>query len=332
MDDRIRIEHQQEVDCFEVKRPLLGMEHRFREAGQDVFVKLPAYSGEIVKDAEAKYARASWAVDHPDDPNTTFYAVFRCTVGTRRPLSDPASDLPQLRANPPSELRRALQKPTADLLSQAFERWIKTLFWVSQERPLCSVHGNETVYGGQRIIGEPSEERLGSLGVTAVLTRRAHITMEHWTTAAAILAEDEPLPLWFNYLYEAFEQLHAAHLTRAVIAAAIASETVLRAYFWQVSGEPTNVTARRIIDNVAVQQLLTRWPELTGATKADLEKEGKKEVHKLFDYRNDAMHRGISLEHAGAEVTQLLIRTQAFVIDADRRLCDIARKGCRVTR
>ena len=321
---RIRVSDKLKLSCLQVRQELLGAEHFFTVDGVAAFLQLPSFAGIRPSGTDSPlYYPVEWRGEEAGDPDTTWYAVHECSVGFR--VDWPVDDVGLLRRPSSEPKRSALQTQAHGLVPRLFPVWLRTLFWIAQE---YRVYQDEDVpsggvVGGYQLHLDTSDERLNALGYAIVLDRGVKLSRQVWAAMQDAFDSGESPPIWFNYLFDARKNLGAGNATAAVISAAVACETAIRGLFWKTVSGVTHPTAERIIDNVSVQQLLTRWEELTGSTKQEMDRAGKKLVHKLFDRRNSAMHHGKVMDDL-AEVRALLDAAASFILDADKRICKLA--------
>lgn len=323
MHKTLRVSQVQKLSGLQVRQELLGAEHRFVVGDTPAYLRLPDFAGVRPGGQEVAYQAVEWFGGEPGAPGTTWYEVLNCHSGLL--VAWGAEDLAILRKPKSEPKRHGLQSLANSLMPTIWAAWARTLFWVSQEYQIYSAPEVPVggVRGGYGLHVDDDGERLNSLGYVIMLDKGGKVTPDIWNAMQAIFDEGKTPPLWFNYLFDSYRNLAAGNATGAVISAAVACETAIRGLFWKTVPGVTHPTAARIIDNVSVQQLLTRWGELTGSSKQEMDKVGKKKVHTLFDRRNAAMHYGTVMDDA-VEVHSLVSSARDFIIDTDKRICALS--------
>lgn len=329
MIETVKVSQSQDLHGLQVQRQLFESEHRFLLRDTQAYLRLPPVSHMREAGIESQnYYPVEWQGEKSKDNPSVWYAVDKCEVGLAVEWAN--ADLDLLRSPQSEPQRSKLLKTSISAIPEILATWLRTLFWVSQQHDVYSAAdapaGDNR--GGYSVHVEGTGERLNSLGYVFVVGGGVKITDGIWNNMQAAFDSGEHPPLWFNYLFDAKRNFAKDNATGAVISAAIACETAIRKLFWSTVAGVSHPTAIRIVDNVSVQQLLTKWGELTGLSKQELDKIAKSKVHKLFDRRNEAMHYGAVMEDR-AEVRDLLNAAQKFILDTDRRICDLSNTICR---
>ncbi len=323
MQKTVKVSQNRQLSGLQIRQDLFGAEHRFEVDGTPVYLQLPSLASAESHENSDAYRPVEWVGDQPGDPSSTWYEVSNCEDGLFVKWND--EDIELLRKPRSEPKRSSLQNVAHSVIPAIWPTWARTLFWVSQQYQVYSDAEIPTggTRGGYGLRVVEDEERLNSLGYIIVFDRGEKLTIETWKAMQDAFDRRQTPPLWFNYLFDGYRNMAGGNATGAIISAAIACETAIRGFFWKINPDITHPTAARIIDNVSVQQLLTRWGELTGSSKPEMDKTGKSNIHLLFDRRNSVMHHGANINDL-AEVRALLNSAKTFIIDTDRRMSELS--------
>jgi len=306
------------VTGLAVRYPLLGSTHSFVVNETAVSVRLP----------KPEYRRScsfyrGIATEANDSPNS-WWAIDQVEVLCELPkISYPGEDgapfdlrivekLPRL-----EEMR--LQVP--DLLSLALNNWLRTMRWILRSSaPQSNEDGSKVdrFVGDFKVFRNSDDAIFYQTGGIVKFSKLACLDFDDWEKIDKALQEPDGPPLWIDLLSTAEVRLKEGSLGEAIIGAAMACETVIRAVFWTHVPNVTNSTAFNAIDNVSVQSLLAKWGDLTGLGKAQVNAMKKSEMHDLFDLRNAVVHKGKQESLDSVKVKKVLSATRTFVEEAER--------------
>lgn len=304
------------IDSFQVQEVLLGATHYIPVGSGTISLILPTkgmrrYGQDCVSEEESQLGVKG----------SEWYGVHE--IELRYELPD------KIEVHPTNDEQNRLRyrmdyhalRELDDLLREAFDRWKKTFRAVTGSSIIASRDNKfeeiSSRQGALRIRHKTDDATLYAAGGIIMLVGSAKITLDHWQEVQARLSQESDIPLWIEFLDEAERRFWAGDVNGAVLSAATACETVIRAVFWTHITAPLTPVVRREIDKVAVQGLLSRWHDIADMTKQEAEAAGKKSVHKLFDLRNDVIHQGYKQGSNRDTVALTLRGVRTFIENAD---------------
>lgn len=325
MTDFLTASRDESVDGFMVPYGLLGSKLTFPYRNGQVSVALPiAPNGKLDSWPSCAFSEG-FAADGDHNPETAWYDIYRLKFSWTFPapaflgaLEDAEWNSPEFAARP--EVEQHLQDSIANLDDAV-------AFWKAVARCVIDsgmIGRSEVKFGeqvgfrcGAKIVRVRDGRVFRNHGGVTSSHERLKLTADHWRELEKCLCADFQLPLWCEYIYEAERRLAANDVNGAVISAAIACESVVRAVLWSNSPVVPNDTVRRLFDTVSVQAVLNQWESLTGMTKSELKSSGKSEVHSLLNLRNDLLHKAVSMTQRKAEIGILIRSIKKFIRTTD---------------
>lgn len=311
------------IDSLHVQRATLGRAHRFRVAGGEVELRLPPVEAAGMHDAD----RRQWLSDHPDDDDHTWFEPTHLEL--RLELDDPVEfagtedDFNGVEVVRSKSAAKAFDLVQASF-AEALDRWKRTLRWIGLAPEICFDEvrtSNDATRGrGFKVYRADDGMLFRSHGGSLTVPGGGMITVDAWEQAGRALAANQPPPLWINYLMTAWRLYRVGDLRAAAVNAAISCETALRSLLSATLPPISSPVATRILDNVSVQQLLTRVDELAEWTRAECRTNQQSAVHELFDLRNAIMHSGLDDLGKLATLRTLLPKITKFALAVDERL------------
>lgn len=304
---------------------LLGRSQEFPYSGHAARIALP--SAEFAEgSAEPTGANANvvsfrngWAND--PRPEVSYYQLEYVNVEIDVPkrVKIPKELLrhPAVRKSPEADKAAPhLEKLTNDcddLLAGALRHWMKVARWATDQHAIGVTDWE--VDGAPDLKMARLYEKQSGFGIWAstVVTqfkRAAEIDEKKWDHIGRVLVAGHTPPIWFEYLVEASHRLADQDYSGSVLSSAIACETMARAAFSHLAGNPPNAAAGDLIDRIAAQAIIGRWEKLTGIKAAGA-------VHKLFETRNGLVHSGRTGSVDKSKATTSFEAARKFVENGD---------------
>jgi hypothetical protein len=187
-----------------------------------------------------------------------------------------------------------LADENSKIARRAFDLWIRTLRWKADDSRigLPELHGPETEWTTYLRDKKTLKEVWGATTVIRI-PGRVVITTDTWNKASASLSSGQPVPIYWDLLYDAIGQLERGDLQRTIVDAAVATETYMRTKVHE--GLPTDLDAslkdyidRAPVRRVADKFFLERLNEQQSKTYRTI----KKDLISLFEDRNTILHSG----------------------------------------
>lgn len=319
-------EREEAIDGFQVPFGLLGSTMEFPFLDGMVVVALPV----VKADPDDFYAACRFseglAADGDFHPETSWYKVFRLKFAYRFPEPDLVAkqdesvwNSAELSAEP--EISEFVFSSTRKL-DAAVSRWKA----IARYETNSGIIGRADVGFSAQMMFKPgvrisrvSDGRIfrsfGGIFSSDIVTK---LSADHWRSIQTQLCSESCPPLWFEYIFEAERRLDVDDVNGAVLSAAIACESAVRAVLWTKSPPIQNEAARRLFDTVSIQAILGRWSELTGLTRSEMKASGKSAVHMLLDLRNDLLHNAVSMADRKEEVRTLVTSIKTFIRETDK--------------
>lgn len=305
------------VDALMVQRDTFGSSHAFNLAAGTVTITLPDgprpnCSSETLTNDRTNLDHSWFSVDE---------VYLRCELFEEVNFTGTEDEFNSLAVHRSDSGQKACEAVAA-MLDDGFDLWKRTLRWVGLA-PSIGMDEFETNHSatrgrGYKIFRCDDHLLFRNHGGTVTSHGAGKICREAWQSAGKVLSINEAPPVWFDFLHEAIQMEAIGNLRVAVINSAIAAETVLRSVFRATLPTISSITANRILDQAAAQSLLSRWEEMTGTSKVDANKQGRKAVHELFDLRNVLMHEGLRDRHQLKKISILIPKTTKFILAADQ--------------
>lgn len=307
-----------DVDNMVVQRMLFGRKHVFASDVGEIEVRLPA--------ATAAYSFREGLTDFPDDPEHTWFGFYPLEL--RIELAEPIEfDDGDDQFNTNSVFTKQLDSVYAGIeaaFDQGFDTWRRTIRWTAFAPELDmsedQTQSSHTVGKGFKIIRKQDGAVFRNHGGRYTSYGGGKVGVDAWEAAASALASGIQPPPWIDYIFDAIRKNVLGQKRTAIVSSAIACETLIRAVLTSILPVTQNEAAEWAIDNVSVQGLLARWDKLVGYTKAECVKNGKKDVHALFDLRNRVMHSGITDKAQLGQISRLLPGVLRFILSGDADL------------
>ena len=311
------------LDGLYVQRATLGRRHRFRVANGEVELGLPPAEAAETLDAERRLS----LVHDPDNAEHTWfeptYLSIRLDLDESVTFAGSEGDFNGMQVLRSKSAGRTFDQVQASL-AEALDRWKRTLRWVGLAPEICfsEIRTSSDVTRGRgfKVFRASDDTLFRGHGGSLTMPGGGMITTAAWEQVGVALAADESPPLWIDYLMTAWRLYRVGDLRAAAVNAAISCETALRALFASTLPTIASPVAVRILDNVSVQQLLTRVNELAQWTKQECKAHQQSAVHGLFDLRNAIMHSGLNEPGTLGTVAVLLPKVTKFVLAVDNSL------------
>lgn len=304
-----------EIGGLFVERPTFGKAHRFETKLGRIEIALPSSS--------SAYSFREGPVAEPEALRDNWFEPGH--VEMRLELAEPVHfEGTEGQFNSPTVYGTPLLRTLDPVLHGAFDNWRRILRWagLAPMIDLDEIEYQSSPYSGLgfKIIRAEDDKIFYGHGGTVSAAEGGKVTVEAWNIAGQLLADNATSPAWFDYLFEAVRKNSLGDYHAAVIASALACEALVRATLDAALPPIENPAAQYVISNAGIQALLQRWPDLSGQTKAEATANGKSEVHKLFDLRNELMHARLSDLGRLREIGATLPAITTFILAGDALL------------
>ena len=306
------------ISGMAIQARLFGAYHTVRSPSGRITIRLPnsTDSGQL-RDYSSR-------VGSPNDPDTTWYSVDAVTV--RLDFTSPVkfigtdNDFNTSHAKFDASTTRAMSK-LIESVNIGLTQWKRTLRWLALS-PELALNDIETrrdnMRGrGYRVLRAADDKLVTGHGGTMWASRKARITQDVWLLSQEAFEANISPPLWIDFLLDAHRAAMVGDLRACVVAAAIATETVIREGFRRSYPSLPESRARKILDSVPLHQLMQRMDETMGWSDGTASAAGFAAVKAVVKLRNDLLHQGS--DHP-ASVVDHLPGVSRFVLQADETL------------
>lgn len=301
-----------QVEGLQVYGSVLGLKHSFEHNERSVEISIPSAKlfseGQVIGSGD-KVSFSSGFAQNPT-PETCTYYVSEIDISMRvsEEVSLPIEMLQTSLKRPElagTDLASSLEQLSLDYerrLSEILGHWERVVRWISGGNsvglPSMQVgRGTSTRLKRMALVQHSDQHRFWIPTQTMAIYRGAAIDFEQWDAIERTLRSGDGQPIWFRYMDVAKQHIRSWRYEDALVACAIAAETLAREVFWLASGADSTSAARDILDGVNVRAIISRWQKLTGIPKSTAR---LSEINKLFDLRNAIMHVG----GTGAKLTR----------------------------
>lgn len=169
--------------------------------------------------------------------------------------------------------------------------------------------GVETTGWRTEIREKDTPNRLWAGGHSITVYVGKPVTAEVWNEVSAALNAGESPPIFYDLLYDAMAHLERGDLQRMVVDAAVVTETYMKIIVQEGLPDGLNDQLKKYINEANVRRLIDRlFPECLDTQQEKTYMNLKPDLHKLFDDRNDIMHKG-EKEGLTAEHCQRLVNS-----------------------
>jgi hypothetical protein len=319
-------ERHENIDGFMVPYGILGSTLTFPYFDGHVTVSLPLASSDKSNSRPSCAFSEGLAGDGDRHPETSWYDISELKFSYRFPAPPFLDGLEAVEWNTPEFA--VIPEVEAQLRNSIVKLDDASSYWKAMARYVTDsgmVGRSEVKFGkpvdfrqGAKIFRASDSRVFRNHGGVSFSRVRFKLTKTHWKELEARLRVGFQLPLWFEYIYEAERRFAAHDVNGAVLSAAIASESIVRAVLWSKSPAVADETVRRLFDRVSVQAILSRWTALTGIPKSDARMAGKSDVHTLLDLRNDLLHNAISMTERNEQIGALIKSVKKFIRASDQ--------------
>lgn len=306
------------INGLMIQKGTFGKRHLIKLGEGILTISLPSEPG-----AHSTYHGYVAAPDHPEH---SWYSVEQVDLRFDQTPSirfDGHDEDFNTRAVTQSDEARDAEKIIERSLDEGFDFWKRVLRWVAFAPGIgfdeFETRYSATVGRGYKIYRASDNLLFHNHGGRATAGGSdGQVNHQAWAFAQDAFDANEYPPVYFDFLHEAHLRLRAGQRRMAVVNAAIAAETAIRAAFRSTLPDMHSPVAERILESAAAQSLLSRWPDITGLTKRDVKSEGISDVHALLDLRNEIMHEGLSDATKLEIIGELLPKVAHFILHADR--------------
>jgi len=181
-----------------------------------------------------------------------------------------------------------------EIAEKAFEYWVKVLRWKSRNatitRPeIRHYHSGLTTY----LFENESKKRIwgGKQFITA--TRYKPLNGKMWASAQRALKDSRKPPLFYEFYFDGIEHRKNEDFQRAVVDFAVACEVLMRSTL--NSSLPTELPSsiEGYIDDANIRTIMSKmFSDLLTESGGNEFNSISSDLHKLFDARNQALHKG----------------------------------------
>jgi hypothetical protein len=210
------------------------------------------------------------------------------------------------------------------LAFRAFDYWIRVVRWKNDFWRI----GQPEVYGyqsgwGTYLLVKGEEKHFWATGHTVPVPRTKAVAAEVWEAVQTALHEGLRPPTWFEFLYDAHQELEVGDKTGCILSLAIASETMFRRIL-EKQVPPAEKIDPEFIETIAEMNVRTVMRHIK---KFSFWKNGEwekycnwNEIHKIFDHRDKIMHVGYVGSVDTAALKKMVRSADKFIHFADRAL------------
>jgi hypothetical protein len=207
---------------------------------------------------------------------------------------------------------------------RAFDYWIRVVRWKNDFWRI----GQPEVYGyqsgwGTHLLVKGEEKHFWATGHTISVPGTKALTAEVWEAVQMALHEGLRPPTWFEFLYDAHQELEVGDKTGCILSLAIASETMFRRILEKQVPDAEKIDPE-FLEAISKMNVRTVMGHIT---KFSFWKNGewKKycnlvEIHKIFDHRDKIMHVGYLGSIEIAALKKMVWTADKFIHFADSAL------------
>jgi hypothetical protein len=280
-----------------VDAALHGASHEFTFENRAVTITLP-----------------SWQTDRRHDERITM-SSYRDIGGQKEPIDfeihsvDLVIDVPGVHQLPqgvltePPNAYDLIDRPLQERLEQvtvdahksalrAYDLWMRTLRWKS-ERPMV---GRETRRGPESgwssCLIDPTGKRIWLGTQSLIVVGGVGLSSKQWAKIQEALAAGEAPPVSVDLYFDAIVHLENGDLNRTVIDAAVAAETHIRSVLQASLPPDLGPRLRDFIDDANIRPVLEKLLTEAALKTGHSIPATFKDLHKLFNARNDLVHKG----------------------------------------
>ncbi len=207
-------------------------------------------------------------------------------------------------------------------LDLAFDYWINVMRWITGDASICRFNEKKQIsYGSIYLMDSESKMRFynGVQRINGLI--RSPIKKQEWKKVQTILSENKIVPIWQLFYSKAMENLSLNDIEGFIINLAISVETIIRHLTKELLREPINLNYQSIVNSISIARILNNWYKIgfDCASWRNLDKE-RKNLIKLFEYRNAIMHRGEKPKINQEMKRSLISATGAFLKHGEQHI------------
>ena len=187
-----------------------------------------------------------------------------------------------------------LAKAYEDTAYRAFDLWIRTLRWKSDNSTIGrpEIHGYESGWGTYLYNNETSNQ-FWSFHKPYTLNIYTAVTLDQWYEVEETLKRGQEPPVYIDLMFDGIEQFYLGYLQRSVVDLAVACEAFMRARVTQNLPEGLTSSLLTYIDEANIRQLQGHlFKDTLDNEQRKLLKSINSRLHELFDARNTILHSG----------------------------------------
>jgi hypothetical protein len=185
----------------------------------------------------------------------------------------------------------------SDLAYRAFDLWIRTLRWKADDYLIGTpdLSGLRATGARTEIREKDTLNRFWASGLHITVFAGKPVTVEVWNKVSEVLNAGESPPIFYDLLYSAMARLERGDLRRTIIDAAAAAETFMREAVQAGLSAGLDASLEEYSEDTTIRPVINKFfQKCLDAEQEDTYKKTikKSNLHKLFDDRNDIMHKG----------------------------------------
>lgn len=278
---------------------LVGAEHQFLYGNHKIIIKLPSLPKNVL---ENKLLTLTSYREKNDKKIPIEYFVHSIDLTVSIPkkellpkeILDKSPNQFEIFSEKQQEYLNQLAETHQAVAQKAYDLWLRTLRWKSDNstigRPEIKAHESHMP---ACLITTPSEQRIWNAPMRFIAKGGNYITPQIWQEAEKILISGETPPTFVDLIMDAEEHIKLGDLSRAIVDMAIACEIFLRLLVSRNLPKGLQNSIEKFIDEVNIRPVLEKFVPDILKTKQLLElKKIKSHLHKLFDERNNIVHKG----------------------------------------
>jgi hypothetical protein len=210
------------------------------------------------------------------------------------------------------------------LALRAFDYWIRVVRWKNDFWRI----GQPEVYGyqsgwGTYLLVKGEENRFWTTGHTISVPRTKALTAEVWGLVQTALQEEVRPPTWFEFLYDAHQELEVGDKTGCILSLAIASETMFRRILEKQVPDTEKIDPEfmEAMSRMNVRTVMAHITKFSFWRNGEWKKYCNwAEINKIFDHRDKIMHVGYLGSIETAALKKMVGAADKFIHFADSAL------------
>jgi len=191
------------------------------------------------------------------------------------------------------QLDRVAENYTS-IAEKAFDLWKRTLRWKCENsaigRPEFTGHKSGW---GTALTTQSTNQRIWIWHEVIRSKGSKPVTPEIWNHVESALQSGTRPPVFVELMFDAIEHMKLGDLQRATVDMAVACESYLRTLVGNSLPAGLNESVREYVDDANIRPVLTKFvPKILKEVERKELKKLQSTLHKLFNARNDIVHKG----------------------------------------